>query len=75
MPSGKALKYAIQKLLAVPFTTIAPQHGSIISNGAALRYIFEQLIQLGDVGIDGVVHDNHPFDFGNLKERFEPNGN
>ena len=44
MPSGKALKYALKKILEIPFTAIAPQHGSIISDRDILRYVFELLI-------------------------------
>ena len=69
MPSSKALKYALERVLDVPFTMIAPQHGSIISDPKVIQYVFEQLISLTDVGIDGIIDDDYAFDFGKLKER------
>lgn len=70
MPSKKALRYSIEKILEVPFQMIAPQHGSIIKDKEIMRYALEQLASLEDVGIDGIVGDGYEFDFGNLKSRF-----
>ena len=70
MPSNKALRYAIEKVLQVPFKMIAPQHGSIIKDKEIMRYVLEQLVALEDVGIDGIVEDGYDFDFSNLKSRF-----
>lgn len=75
MPSKKALRYAIATILELPFSLIAPQHGSIITDRATIRYLFEQLAALEDVGIDGFVEDNHVFKFDNLIERLKRNGN
>ncbi len=69
MPSAKALKYALEQILSVPFTMIAPQHGSIINDREVIRYVFEQLISLADVGIDGLIDDNYAFNFDKLRER------
>lgn len=69
MPSAKALKYALEQISKVPFTAIAPQHGSIINDRQAIRYVFEQLINLPDVGIDGLIDDDYEFNFDRLKER------
>jgi flavorubredoxin len=69
MPSTKALKYALEQILDVPFKMIAPQHGSIINDRKVMHYVFEQLINLTDVGIDGIIDDNYAFDFDKLKER------
>ena len=71
MPSNKALKLAFEKILALPFDKIAPQHGSIIADKKEIKYIIKMLTSLVDVGIDGLVADNHHFDFGNLDERFD----
>jgi flavorubredoxin len=71
MPSSKALKFAFEKILALPFETIAPQHGSIIFDKKEMKYIFQMLISLVDVGIDGIIDDQYAFDFRNLDERFE----
>ena len=71
MPSGKALKYAFEKILQLPFEKIAPQHGSVITDKREMRYVFKLLTSLVDVGIDGIVEDNYPFNFGNLDQRFK----
>ena len=75
MPSRKALKYALKKILEVPFTTIAPQHGSIITDRNIMRYIFEQLISQKEVGIDRIIKDENSLNFSNLRERFERDEN
>jgi flavorubredoxin len=69
MPSAKALKYALEQILSVPFTMIAPQHGSIINDREVMRYVFERLINLTDVGIDGLIDNNYTFNFDRLTER------
>ena len=71
MPSRKALKFAFEKILELPFEKIAPQHGSIITEKRALAYITKMLTSLVDVGIDGVVEDDYQFKFGNLNQRFK----
>jgi flavorubredoxin len=70
MPSRKALKYAFKKILEVPFTAIAPQHGSIITDKNIMRYIFELLISQKEVGIDRIIEDENSLNFSNLRERF-----
>jgi len=75
MPSRKALKYALKKMLDVPFTAIAPQHGSIITDRNIMRYIFEQLISEKEVGIDRIIEDENTIHFSNLRERFERDEN
>jgi flavorubredoxin len=71
MPSKKALRYSIEKILEVPFKMIAPQHGSIIKDKESMRIVIEQLASMEDVGIDGIVDDSYEFDFGKLKSRFD----
>jgi flavorubredoxin len=71
MTSGKALRHALGKILDIPFTMIAPQHGSIISDKDEMRYVFEVLISENQIGIDGIVEDENHMNFGNLKERFK----
>jgi len=75
MPSRKALKYALKKILEVPFTAIAPQHGSIISDKKIMRYVFELLLSQKEVGIDRIIEDENTLHFSNLKERFERDEN
>lgn len=70
MTSRKALKYALNKILEVPFTSIAPQHGSILTDRNIMRFVFEQLISQNDIGIDGIIEDEKILDFSNLRERF-----
>ncbi len=69
MTSRKALKYALKKILEIPFTALAPQHGSIITDRNIMRYIFEQLISQKDIGIDRIVEGEKELDFSNLRER------
>ena len=75
MPSRKALKYALKKILEVPFTAIAPQHGSIITDRKIMRYVFELLLSQKEVGIDRIIEDENTLHFSNLKERFERDEN
>jgi flavorubredoxin len=71
MPSCKALRYSLEQILDIPFTAIAPQHGSIIDNKKIMRYVFAQLATLKGVGIDGIIEDDYDFDSAKLRERFE----
>jgi flavorubredoxin len=70
MPSGKALRYALEQMLEIPFTMIAPQHGSIIKNKEIMRYVFELLATLKGVGIDGVIDDDYMLNLDKIKQRF-----
>ena len=71
MPSRKALKYALSKILEVPFKAIAPQHGSIISENKVMRYVCELLISQKEIGIDRIIEDEASIHFSNLAERFQ----
>jgi hypothetical protein len=57
-------------MLEIPFTMIAPQHGSIIKDKETMRYVFEVLANLKGVGIDGVIKDDHMLDLDKIKQRF-----
>ena len=70
MPSGKALRYSLEQLIDIPFTTIAPQHGSIINDKETIGYVFRLLSTLEGVGIDGIVADDYAFNADHLRERF-----
>jgi flavorubredoxin len=70
MPSGKALRYALEQMLEIPFTMIAPQHGSIIKDKEIMRYVFELLATLKGVGIDGVTDDDYVINLDKIKQRF-----
>ncbi|MEJ2223180.1 MAG: MBL fold metallo-hydrolase [Desulfobacterales bacterium] len=71
MPSRKALRYSLEQVLDIPFTMIAPQHGSIISGKEILHTVFQMLTTLEEVGIDGIVEDNYVFNSDHLRERFK----
>ena len=71
MPSRKALRYSLEQVLDIPFTMIAPQHGSIISGKETLHTVFQMLTTLEEVGIDGIVEDGYVFNSDHLRERFK----
>jgi len=71
MPSCKALRYSLEQIIDIPFTTIAPQHGSIINNKEIMGYVFELLATLEGVGIDGIIDDDYEFNADKLRKRFE----
>lgn len=57
MTSQKALRYAMQQMLQVPFRLVAPQHGSILASEPDILLIAELLAGLDGIGIDSVVND------------------
>jgi hypothetical protein len=71
MPSEKALRYSLDQILDIPFTAIAPQHGSIINDKETLRYVFESLATLKGVGIDGIIDDDYRFNLDKIEQRFK----
>jgi flavorubredoxin len=71
MPSEKALRYSLEQILDIPFTMIAPQHGSIINDKETIRYVFESLATLEGVGIDGIIDHDYRFKFDKIRQRFE----
>jgi flavorubredoxin len=70
MPSVRALRRALARLLPLPFNIIAPQHGSIITSPALMRYLFERLAALERVGIDAAADDSGPALPEAIRERF-----
>jgi flavorubredoxin len=70
MPSEKALKHALKQMLPLPFTVIAPQHGSIITDAGVIRRLFELLAALKGVGIDDLVGDGEPIAGADIRRRF-----
>jgi flavorubredoxin len=64
MASERALKTALDQIAQVPFTAIAPQHGSIISDPKDIVLICELLSSLKDVGIDRIIGNRSFFDLG-----------
>ena len=59
MTSNKALRFSLEQIAKVPFKLLAPQHGSIIDDAGIIKYIFNLLQSLEDVGIDGKITDAH----------------
>jgi flavorubredoxin len=55
MPSERALKFALEQIVRVPFTMIAPQHGRIIHAAEDLMLLCDRLASLQGVGIDGLI--------------------
>jgi flavorubredoxin len=68
MPSEKALRHALERILEIPFTMLAPQHGSIIADKEIMKFVFKLLISLEGVGIDGIIGDDYTFNFSNIDE-------
>jgi len=54
MPSGKALKHAMDVIGSLDLEMIAPQHGSILTGKKDIRFLIERLGSLSGVGIDGI---------------------
>jgi flavorubredoxin len=71
MPSEKALRYSLEQILDIPFSMIAPQHGSIINNQEIQRYVFELLATLKGVGIDGIIEGEYTFNVDKIRQRFK----
>jgi len=61
-PSEKALRYALEQIAKVPFSTIAPQHGRVISSAKDIEVVWRRLSTLSGVGIDGLIGDRFEFD-------------
>lgn len=53
--STKALRHALARIAEIPYTMIAPQHGSIIRNPEDAKLIMQKLGALTGVGIDAIV--------------------
>jgi flavorubredoxin len=70
MPSTRALRHALTRLMAIPFKTVAPQHGSIIAETGILRLLFARLAALERVGIDGVDGGHQTLGPEDIAERF-----
>lgn len=72
IPSTKILRWAIEQIAQVPFSMIAPQHGSIIHRPEDVVLLCQKLALLEDVGIDGIALENPSCIFDSialLKER------
>lgn len=61
IPSTTALRFALEQLGQVPFSLIAPQHGSIIQGEETIQTVWNRLADLESVGIDGIIGDRSQF--------------
>jgi len=52
MPSGKALKYAMDVISRLDVDIVAPQHGSVFANKRDIHMLTKKLSSLTQVGID-----------------------
>lgn len=62
MPSVRTLRFALEQVATIPFSIIAPQHGSVIRRGEDIRSVWDQLATLTGVGIDGLIGSRSEFD-------------
>ena len=72
MPSERALRHSMEVIAGIPFSIIAPQHGSVIHKPDNVLTVVDRLVALKAVGIDGTLGDR-PFaeigDISALRER------
>ncbi len=62
IPSERILRFSLQQLAEIPFTVIAPQHGSVITGAENIAIVWDRLASLDKVGIDGIIGDQSRFD-------------
>jgi len=55
MPSGKALKYAMDQIRSLDIAIIAPQHGGIFTKQEDIAFLIDKLAHLERVGIDAYL--------------------
>lgn len=70
MSSTMALRYSLEQIGKIPFEIIAPQHGSIIKDKEIIRYVFERLSSLEEVGINGIINAEYEFNYDDFRKRF-----
>lgn len=61
MTSKAALKHALENISSLDIELIAPQHGSIIKGKDTIQFLITKLLEVEDIGIDGVENfgDDH----------------
>ena len=55
MPSEKALRYAMKQIEKIPYSIIAPQHGSVINDPNDSKIVIDHLLSAKGIGIDGIT--------------------
>jgi flavorubredoxin len=61
-PSERAVRFALEQMAKVPFTMIAPQHGSVIRKARDIEIVWQRLSSLKGIGIDGLIGNRAEFD-------------
>jgi len=77
MSSERALRLALDRIAALPFRTIAPQHGSIICESEDIVVLCDLLASLKGVGIDAITGDRSFYELGDtspIRDRLHPRG-
>ena len=62
MTSNRALRHSMRVIANIPARMIAPQHGSILTHPADMAAVTRALLEVEDVGIDGVPDAREPCD-------------
>jgi len=77
MSSERALRLALDRIAALPFRTIAPQHGSIVCGSEDIVALCDLLASLKGVGIDAITGDRSFYELGDtspIRDRLHPRG-
>lgn len=54
MTSNNALRHALDQIVDLDIELVAPQHGSILKGKETIQFVMEKLLEIEDIGIDGV---------------------
>jgi len=71
MTSETSLRYALEQIAEIPFTMIAPQHGSVIPELKDIAVIAEKLVTLKGVGINRLLGDRLDSKLGDISPLME----
>lgn len=66
MPSERILRWSLEQIAKLPFSVIAPQHGSVIYRPQDIVLVCERLVSLRGVGIDGISENRSYSEFGDI---------
>ena len=74
IPSTTALRFALEQVAQVPFSLIAPQHGSVIQGEKTIETVWNRLANLESVGIDGIIGERSQFSLRRRPAKQETSG-
>lgn len=57
MTSNDALRFALKQISELDIEMVAPQHGSILKGKETIQFVIRKLIEVEDIGIDGLMKD------------------